>query len=351
MKPFVNTLIALVGFAVLTGASPANAQDGKNPLPRPPAKTKTQPALTVKVAAQTPGDNGKIGMTYTLGKGSDAFNVTLLSAEYTTRVMLQDGVIVAPENEKLLVLHYTAHNPGSGESSFNWSSLKFTAVDAENVSRVAMGIAARKDTTENCDVRLKPAEQVEVFTVFKVPAKAVIRRIVVQRGEQQPVLRLDLGNNEIKGLPAPVSDPADPTGAIARSEVPGLKDTFYPLGLYDVKVLEAGYVTGKLGSMDPDEEGKFFVVNVQVKNASLQKRALNWAMLDSKLKTLEGEILPSERLIMARRSESVSGYLEPGAEFKARFYYKIPKDTEVTKFVIWEGAEGRRFLFDMKDMQ
>ena len=313
----------------------------------PPKSPPQQPP--VKGTTQMAGDNGKIGVTYTLGKGIDAINFTLLRAEYVTRVVTRDRIFIANEDEKLLVLHYTAQNPNARESSFNWSALRFTAVDSENVNREGVGLAGKEGTPDIYALSLKPGQKIDVFTLLKLPASATIPKLIVQRHSTLPVLRLYLKPEDIKGLPAPFGDPADANGAIARADVPGEKDIYYPHNDLDVKVVDAKYEPGNLDNLRPTAGNQFYIVTVSLKNATTRPMRLGWPIVDSKLKTVDGETINRKGLIMPRRTDSLTGELEPGEEFTARFYYQIPKDAQVAKVSIWQGGKGRRLTYDVKD--
>ncbi len=347
LVPLVLLFFSLYGSAAAQGTKPLSK--------KPPEQQQQQPAPHgkpaqhgIKGTVQMAGDNGKLGVTYTIGKGSEAVNFTARHAEYVTRVVLRDEVYTANEDEKLLVLHYTAHNPNARENDFNWSTLHFTAVDSQNVNREGVGLAGKDGTAEKYDIRLKPAQKIEVFTVFRLPADVSVPKIIVQHGDDLPVLRLYLAAQEIQGVPSAFADPQDVNAAIVRADVPAEMNIFYPLCYFDVKVINAIYLTGNLGTLEPEEGTQFYVVTLVIKNATFQKQSLDWAILDSKLKTTDGENVPRESLLMLKRSESIDGELEPGEESIARFYYQIPKDTEVASVSIWEGEKGRRLVYTVK---
>lgn len=96
-------------FGALVAVSPCGAAARKAKPARAPQARK--PALAVKGAPQLAGDNGKMGVAYTLGKGNDAVTFSLLSAEFSTARIIADNRVYVPKaDEKYLVLHYTLHN-------------------------------------------------------------------------------------------------------------------------------------------------------------------------------------------------------------------------------------------------
>ncbi|HTQ08677.1 MAG TPA: hypothetical protein VMI31_01260, partial [Fimbriimonadaceae bacterium] len=84
----------------------------------------------VKGTTQLAGDNGKLGVEYTIGKGNAAINVKLKSVEYSISRRIDGDLVDWPKpNEKFLVLHFNIHNPNHFQVTTNGYSLKFTAVD------------------------------------------------------------------------------------------------------------------------------------------------------------------------------------------------------------------------------
>jgi len=241
MRNLLTTVLCF-WLAFSAAALPGTAATRAKPVKKRAAKTAKKPgpapAPGVKGTVQMAGDNGKMSVTYTIGKGDEAINFALLRAEFTTtRLCLTDKTVCPTADGKLLVLHFTIQNPNAKETFFNWATLKFTAVDSENANRESLGYAGKEGSGDVHSASLKPAQKIEVWNAFDLPAKLSVPKLIVQHGEDQPVLRLYFGPKDIKGLPAPLADPADPTGATARSEVPAGVNTYYPFANFDLKFI------------------------------------------------------------------------------------------------------------------
>ena len=107
----------------------------------------------VKGTTQMAGDNGKLGVEYTIGKGDAAINVKLKSVEYSISRRLDGELVDWPKpNEKFLVLHFNIHNPNHFQVTTNGYSLKFTAVDANNVNHAGNLIFQKEGTHESIQI-------------------------------------------------------------------------------------------------------------------------------------------------------------------------------------------------------
>ena len=176
---------------------------------------------------QLAGGEGVIGKTYTLGK-TQPLNFTLKSAEYTvSRINMGPNIYAPKADEKLLVLRFTVQNPKQNEVSLSYSSFKLTVVDNKDVNHEFDSYIAREGTSDVLGINLKPAQKIEVYAVWPVPASGVTPKLIVARDQDSPVLRYDL-RGKIKPLPAPFADPADSSGATALGEVPASTGTYYP---------------------------------------------------------------------------------------------------------------------------
>lgn len=334
-------LVVAAGLALALSAATAAPK-------KPAAKKPARPP--VKGTTQMAGDNGKIGVTYTLGKGNAAINFTLLSAEYSvTRVAMASSCVWPKADEKYLVLRWTAHNPNPQERGLARGTLRFTAVDSENTNRRNLGFALNEGTGQEYFLNLKPAQKVQVFTVIPLPAKATAAKLIVQQGVEEPVLRIYFDKehgNAIKGLPAPIADPADATGAIALTEVPAQKQTYYPVGRYDLRLDSVATSTDPIGPAKPGRDKQFFIATVTVKNMTRQKVGFARGTFDATLRTPDGDKIKPARVAKASSTDEVYNDIEPGEEFTARFCFAVPVTAQLSKLVISEGIQGRKFVFE-----
>ena len=207
------------------------------------------------------GDNGQIGVTYTIGE-TGPLNFTLNSAEFSaTRAIMGEETIAPTADQKLLILKGTVHNPNKDLTGFDWGTLRLTAVDPNDVNHEYEGRVSKPGTNEPIFVELKPAQKMDVFYVIRVPIKGVIPKLIVQHHNGGKVLRYDL-RKVVKGLPAPFADSADASGATGLAEIKGEAAKFYPLANFDAKLVGTAYHDGTLGEYEPEEGKRFFVATV-----------------------------------------------------------------------------------------
>ncbi|HVK06067.1 MAG TPA: hypothetical protein VM490_21535 [Armatimonadaceae bacterium] len=355
-------LIPAIGMALLTGVAPsgaAHAQAKKKPPVKKPAaasqKPKPAPAKggpIVLGTTQLPGDFGKLGQTYTVGKDTP-INFTLKSAEYTTARFNADEYSSIPgKSQKLLVLHYTVHNPLPREQRYYWADLKFTAVDSKDVNHEFTQSVTREGTTERVEVTLKPAQKLEVQTAILVPAAGVVPKLIVSRDDGSPVVRYDL-RGKVKPLPAPIADPADPTGATVRKAIPAEANTYYPLGEFDVQFESAAYTTEELRGQSAGDGNRYLTATFRIKNATNTPKRYYWATFTPELRDADGEKVEyPQTLLKATRPEvAEGGDVAPGEEVRFRFFFVLPEKVAGKTLTLTEDAGGdpptHGYVFDV----
>lgn len=329
----------------------------KKPALKPPVKVAPSNGPVVLGTNQLPGDFGQFGQTYTIGKHSP-LNFTLVSAEYMVgRYSAGSETIVPSEGQKLLVLHYTVHNPTPEPQDFDWGSIHFTVVDRKDVNHENKSLVVRDGTTETVSVTLKPAQKLNVQTVIVVPADGVIPKLIVQRDSESAVVRYDL-RGKVKPLPAPFADTEDTAGATVRKLVPAQVGTFYPLGAYDVRLDSVTYTTTPVGDGEgaetPGEGKRYAIINVTVRNAATAEYDYQWGTFAPELKDADGEKYPyNNQVLKATRNESASGTLKPGEEIRLRYYYTISTEATAKTFSL-AGSVGsdptHTLVFDVSSL-
>lgn len=349
---FASTLLLL---------APSAAQANK-----PPTAVKTAPAAKKAAAApakkttgpivlgtnQLPGDFGELGTTYTIGV-REPINVTLTKAEYTiNRFAVGNNTWVPKADEKMLMLHFTLHNPNPRELNLSWASLKITAVDQVDTNRTGIQAIVRDGTADPLTVSLKPAQKIEVTTGVIVPAAGVVPKLIVERESGAPVIRYDL-HQRVKALPSPIADEADSTGATARKQVPAQSGTYYPLGVFDARLDEVGSVDGKILNREAGPDKRYYTATYTIKNRSNFKQRYVWSDFVPELKDTDGEkAYWPQAILKAKRDEVTYGELEPGEEARIRFYFPLPKNVEGKTLQLGEGKQvhptvARSFVFDL----
>ena len=308
------------------------------------------PAASNKLAnfgtPQLPGDNGQIGQVYKLRSGSPLY-FRLNSAEYTVSQVPFSKALVVPEaDEKLLVLHFSVQNPQNVEVMFRFDSLKFTAVDAMNVNHEAKSIGDEQ-TQEDLQIHLKPAQRIEAYTCLVVPAKGVIPKLMVMSplANDGPILRYDL-RDIVTPLPAPLADPADPSGATALEVVPAQLNAPYSFRYYDATIEKYETVTTALDAAAPPNGGSYFVVTVLCKNKAANESVLRFDTFVPTLTDADGLQLKYRNLLAGTTNTVFSQRVASGAEARVRFYFTVPKDSKPKKLGLRE-ATSRTYQFEV----
>jgi hypothetical protein len=311
---------------------------------------KPAPARGVKGTAQLAGDNGTIGTTYTIGQEAP-WNFTLNRAELTVhRVNIGENTYSPAAGEKLLVLTYTVQNPNPSEQDYYWASLRFSVVDATNVTREYVQNVGQTGSREALTMTLKPAQKVEAYTVITVPAQGTVPKLIVEHPAGGRVLRYDL-RAQIKGLTASLADPADATGTTALQEVPAESGSFYPLRNFDAKLVSAAYTTKSLAGLEPEEGQQFFVATFTIKNMSSTPAQYYWSTFTATLVASDGEKTEyNQNLLKGARDESAEGELAPGAEYNVRVFFALPRDVSAKTLYFAEG-DSRVYAFDVSKMK
>ncbi len=349
MKNITLTVLGLSLVAGLAGGAPAQAQGKK-----PAAAAKKPGGPVVLGTTQLPGDFGQLGTTYTIGK-SEPINFTLKSAEYSVvPFTVGNNTWVPRADQKLLVLHYTVHNPVPREQGYTWSGITFTAVDSKDTNHNFIQAVTREGASEPLTIRLKPAQKLDVAAAILVPAEGVVPKLIVEREKGAPVIRYDL-RGKATPLPAPMADPADTGAATARKEVPTPASTFVPLGVFDARLDEVTYTGQKLLNREPGPGKRFLTATFTIKNRTASKQSYYWGHFHADLRDADGEKAPyTQALLKASRDEKTDGELAPGEEARVRFFFPVPENVAGKTLNLAEGKQidvraARVFAFDLSD--
>ncbi|HEY0073365.1 MAG TPA: DUF4352 domain-containing protein [Abditibacteriaceae bacterium] len=316
---------------------------------KPPTKTpaKAPQKQPIKGAVQMAGDNGQLGVTYTIGDNGP-LNFTLNSAEYrASRVIMGEATIAPTAEQKLLVLNVTLHNPNKDLTALDWGTLRLTAVDPNDQNHEYETYVAKPGTNETLSVELKPAQEIDVFYVIRVPIKGVIPKLIVTPQNGGKVLRYDL-RKVVKGLPAPFADTTEPSGANGLAEIKAEAGTFYPLEGFDIKLVSTAYHEGKLGEYEPDEDKRYLIATVTIKNAGAIETAYDNGTFTAALIAEDDEKSDSQNFLKPVRNEGATGNLKPGQEYTGRFFFMLPKDVKAKTLTVAEN-ESRTYSFDVSN--
>lgn len=199
-------------------------------------------------------------------------------------------------------------------------------------------------------MRLKPAQRIEAYACIVVPAATSIPKLMVmpQLANDGPILRYDL-HDQVNPLPAPIADPADPTGATALEIVPAKPGEPYSLRNFDVAVEKTEMVTTALDAAAPANGDSYFVVTILVKNKLAIDSVLRFDTLQRTLTNLDGQQLKANNnLLAATGNVGFNQKVAPGEEARVRFYFTVPKDTKLKSLGIKE-ATSRTYQYDVSE--
>lgn len=343
-KAFVD-IVALM--QILGGKATYDAAAGKLYI-NSTAPTTAPPKAANWGTPQLPGENGELGVVYKLRQGSPIY-FRLNSAEYSVEQLHVGKALLVPQAaEKLLVLHFSIQNPQQTEVTFRFDSLRFTAVDAMNVNHEARGMVGDEQTKGDLSIHLKPAQRIEGYVGIVVPAQGVVPKLIVMPPTENdgPVLRYDL-RDKVAPLPAPIADPADPTGATALQTVPARIGDTYALRNFDLTVEKCEVATTALEAGVPLGGGGFFVATIVCKNDTANDLPLRFDTFVSTLADGDGlQLKLGRNLLAATSSTAFNQRVTAGTEARVRVYFTIPQDIKPKTLSLRE-ATSRTYQFDV----
>ncbi len=305
--------------AVALGLS-AHAATGQTKPVRRPATLGT---------AQLPGDNGKIGQAYTMGKES-RLNFVLTGVRYAKTRWSHGSDTTAPTvGQKLLILDYQVQNPNREVTSFSEGALTFTAIDGEGANHEGVPGVVGKGRAAELSIALKPAQRIDAESVVVVPAKGPIPKLMVAHRSGGGVLRYDL-----HGLVGPLPKPLSENGVDALPRVAGKAGVAYPLLMTDLTYVSTAFKAGAFADLS-EQEGKVYMlakIALVVRTPGNQAFQIHGEAIDE-----DGERYPSINLHKASTDGEIGGIGEPGQEVACRMLLAVPKGVKIAKLRVWEG--------------
>lgn len=287
-------------------------------------------------AVQMPGDNGKVGTPYQLGKKGDELVFTLEKVEFASRFFWAQDAIFPKEKQRLLVLTYSVQNPasGTGDRGFFDQSFAFTVVspDDENFVTDSMGAngaaAIHPDRRDRMNIQLKPAQKVRALAVVSIHPKGPVNKLIIQRGKGTPVLRYDLREKV-----APL------TGSFAASEGKdklevgsALMTQNVDLGPWDIVVEKMAEEPAAIGDFTVEPGHKYVVLTVLIKNASLTPYPLHNSIIRTKVTDVDGGELPDSQYWAKNSTPERFSQMTvaPGAQVRLRMLYHVSLLTKLS---------------------
>jgi hypothetical protein len=284
------------------------------------------------------GAAGTIGMPAKLGP----YLFTLVGVSFATRVAHVDDTAVADKGKKYLIINYTVQNPGKVSQAFDWASIHFTVVSAENANHENLEIVLNPEKMTRINLEIKPAQKVPAMTYVEVPATDPIPKLIAASGNG-PVLRFDL-KGKVKKYTGMYAAPDGITVLDVGNAKIGEK---VELGQFDFTIEKVEESETAIGEVDLPEGQKLFVATIAFTNASKLNRALDSASYNITMKDTNGEPIEYRKLIRAIGMSDINQEIKAGELLRGRMLFVGPKEAKAASITMGYG-EGRAALISLK---
>lgn len=317
---------ALLLIAILAAVGAAPAQKTKT--------TRKPPARQVAGTAQLPGDNGKLGQTYTLGK-EYRLNFVLTGVRYgKVRWSHGDDTAAPNQSQKLLIVDFQAQNPNKETTSLGAGVFKLTAVDGQGANHEGEFGVVQKGRAAEFETSLKPGQRADAETAILVPAEGPVPKLIVAHRSGGGVLRYGL-----RGLVAPLPKALSPNGVDAPPLVKGEAGVAYPLLKADATVGATAFKAGRFGDLGEREGSVFMTTRLTLVARTPGRLAFQ---VHGEAADADGERYPSIDLQKASAEAEIGGIGEAGEPLECRMLFFVPKGARIAKVRIWEGDDDLR---------
>ncbi len=289
-------------------------------------------------AVQMPGDNGKVGVPYQLGKKGDELVFTLEKAAFAARVFTSDDAIFAYEEERLLIVTIAVQNPSKADRYFSHAAFKFTVVSPDDQNYVNKSYVYHPDKLSHMELQLKPAQKVRAWFAVKVHTKGVVNKLIVERGTGNKVLRYDL-RDKVKPMTGPFAgDNGTDILETGRAKV----GTPFGVGWFDYNVEKVEEATVESGGIAPSEGNKLVLVTMTVKNVSRTKPAWGPGFLQPKMLDENGDVVRFVQIAKVTSEDPPTHQnLEPEQQMRFRFVFEAPTAVKPVSLHLRDGAVAR----------
>lgn len=318
------------------------------------AQTTQNPKPVVLGTKQLPGQFGKFGTTYTIGK-ADPLNFTLISAEYRADRYIGENSVgqtesfVPPKGQKLLVLKYTVQNPSPHDTRLWYMSFLITAVSPDDQNTKMLNHPWIGSSKAYRDVQLKPGEKVTLTAGLFVAGEGETPKLIVQRGsdETAAVVRYDL-----RGKVAKMATPYSEDGITALDVVKGNLDTYYPWSGSDFKIVGFDPVAEKISDVGTDGDHTQYALKLGFRGVTPVEGRVWYGQFKVFVKTADGDLIEQKPYYRVRRmssADSFDGAIPVGEEMNLRFIVDLPKNAKASsiKITCVSDPERRSFAFDL----
>ncbi len=340
--PFVTVVLALA----LWDSTVSFAQKPKPKPPKPP----------VLGTSQLAGSDGIVGTEYTIGK-EYPMNIAVTKVEYRAdRVRIGNEVASPTAAEKLLVVHFAFHNPNKQESVVRGDTFRFTAVDAAGANHEYEGGVWQEASGEDLNISLKPGQKMAGYTIFRLPAKGDIEKVLVISPDDKAV-RYPL-KGKVAPLLSPYTDPSDKSGTSAIANIPGKLGEVLLLSSsgqhggdpLDLTIEKAAYSDTPILEEAAEEGKRFLIVTFAVKNASpTEGQLFRGDSIKASVVTADGEAIEhSGKLLHGTQMREFELTLSRDAMTRGRIYFVVPKEAKFKSLVIkGHNDDDRPFVLDI----
>jgi hypothetical protein len=203
-------------------------------------------------------------------------------------------------------------------------------------------------------MRLKPGQKVECFGAVLLPNDAITAKIIVKGSQPETgVLRYYKEKFKISPMQAPYADPKDPTGATALDVIPAQIGTFYTLKYLAYRVDSLAYSPKVNDDTDPEENKRYFVATVTLKNIGVNPWSVGWGEHNgTKVITDQDEEVTSYEYLLPKAGRT-SDYMElqPDKERTVRFCFQISNDSNAKTLILCCGDESRTLTLDVSNVK
>lgn len=304
-----------------------------------------QPPSTAQgPAVQLPGDNGKVGVPYSLGPKGQEFVFTLEKAEFAHRAFFQDNAMWAGENQRVLILWFAVQNPGKADRFFNGLVFKLTVVSPDDKNYVGNGGLYYGDTLQGVNVQIKPAQKIHVFAPILIHPRGVVNKLIVQP-QAGPVLRYDL-RATTKWVPdAFAGDNGVDILEVGKAKV-GVP---FGVGWFDFTIEKIEENTAESGGIKPEEGKRLIIATLTVKNVSKFKPAFAENFLPAKMMDENGEEIHYHgmRKMSSDESPAHQNY-DPGQQMRCRLVFEAPSAVKPVSLKLTDAASARSVVVGLK---
>lgn len=313
------------------------------------------PGRVVLGTNQLPGEFGKFGTTYTIGKDSP-LNFTLLSAEYRadrfvgTNSVDQLTSFVPNKQQKLLVIKYTVQNPNPTDTRLWYYSFEILAVSGDDQNSKIVNHPWIGENRVYKDVMLKPAQKATLTAAILVPAEGETPKLIVQRTQdpKAAVIRYDL-RGKVAKMPAFWSD----DGVTAKPSIPAALDTYYPWQGADFKLIGLSPVSEPVADLGTPKDKSQFAIRLGFRGVTPVPGRIWYGQIKLYLKLSDGDLVEVNtygRLMRAGSNDRFDGVVPEGEEMVARLIVDLAPSQKVSQIKIaYKSDEGdfRTFVFDL----